>query len=145
MSSEEIIVKTKLGEYKVLKGLLYTKTDEWVKIEGNIATIGITDYAQKKLRFIVNIELPDIGYKVNEGDTIATLESVKTIADVYSPVNGEVIEVNEELPNTPDVINKDPYGNGWIVRIKILDDPKIYYDKLMKAEEYAEKIKAEEK
>ncbi len=145
MGSEEIIVKTKLGEYKIPKGLLYTKTDEWVKIKDDIAIVGITDYAQKKLRFVVNIELPNIGSKVNEGDTIATLESVKTIADVYSPVRGEVIEVNEELSDTPDIINKDPYGNGWIVKIKILDNPKAYYDKLMKAEEYAEKIRSEEK
>jgi len=142
--SQEVIVKTKLNEYKVLKDLMYTKTDEWVRFDGDVAIVGITDYAQKKLRFIVNIELPDVGARVSEGDTVATLESVKTIADVYSPVNGEVVAVNEELMDNPDLINKDPYGRGWIVKVRFEGSIGGYRSKLLSYEDYIRKIKEEE-
>lgn len=119
MVARSIVVKTKIGEYLVREDLHYTNTDEWIKFLGGIAVIGITDYAQKKLRHIVNIELPEVNREVREGEVIATLESVKAIADVYSPLDGVVVEVNEELRNSPDIINKDPYERGWIVKIKV--------------------------
>ncbi len=138
----DITVKTKLGEYLVKEGLHYTKSDEWVKIEGDIATLGITDYAQKKLRYVVSVELPEPGTKINEGDSVATLESVKSVEDVYSPISGEVAEVNEALIDTPDLINKDPYGDGWVVKIRVEETPDT--SKLLTPEAYAEKIRSEE-
>ncbi len=140
--SPDVTVKTKLGEYLVKEGLLYTKSDEWIKIEGDTLTMGITDYAQKKLRYIVSVELPEVGQEVKAGDSIATLESVKSIADAYSPVDGEVVEVNEALLDTPDLINKDPYGEGWLVKIKFKEPPNT--SELLTPEAYAEKIKSEE-
>ena len=138
----DITVKTKLGEYLVKEGLHYTKSDEWVKIEGDIATLGITDYAQKKLRYVVSVELPEPGTKINEGDSVATLESVKSVEDIYSPISGEVAEVNEALIDTPDLINKDPYGDGWVVKIRVEETPDT--SKLLTPEAYAEKIRSEE-
>jgi len=138
----DITVKTKLGEYLVKEGLHYTKSDEWVKIEGDIATLGITDYAQKKLRYVVSVELPEPGTKINEGDSVATLESVKSVEDIYSPISGEVAEVNEALIDTPDLINKDPYGDGWVVKIRVEGTPDT--SKLLTPEAYAEKIRSEE-
>ena len=136
----EIVVKTKLGEYIVRKDLMYTKTDEWVRREDDVIVIGITDYAQKKLKHIVNIELPEKGKEVKTGDAIATLESVKTVADVYTPASGVIIDVNEKLINTPDIINNDPYGEGWIVKIRISEEPK----ELLTPEDYVKKIEKEE-
>jgi len=139
---DDIVVKTKLGEYIVKEDLLYTKTDERVKIEGNIVTIGITDYAQKKLRYIVNVELPEEGAEVKAGSSIATLESVKTVADVYTPFNGKVIEANTALIDEPDLINKDPYGKGWIVKIEV--SGAISKEGLLTPQQYVDKIKKEE-
>jgi len=140
--SQDIKVKTKIGEYLVKAGLLYTETDEWVRVKDNIVTIGITDYAQKKLRYIVNVELTEPGTEVKAGESIAVLESVKTIADVYSPVDGKLIEVNESLRDNPDLINKDPYGEGWIAKIEITDS--LPRDKLLSPEAYAEHIRSKE-
>ncbi len=139
----DIVVKTKLGEYLVKDGLLYTKTDEWIKVEGDALVMGITDYAQKKLKYIVNVELPEQGTKVRKGESIVTLESVKSVADVYSPADAEVIEVNEELLDSPDLINKDPYGEGWILKLRTAEQldsstfltPSDYADKIRKEEE----------
>ncbi len=141
MSDHEIIVKTKLGEYSVPKNLLYTAKDEWVRIEGDTATLGITDYAQKKLKYIVNVELPEVGKKVKVDESVATLESVKAVAEVYTPVEGEIIEINEELTEKPDLINTDPYGRGWIVKLRT---SKIDEGKLLSPENYADKISKEE-
>lgn len=140
MSEEQIVVKTKLGEYLVRKDLLYTTKDEWVRVEEGVVTLGVTDYAQKKLKYIVNVELPEIGKKVGADDVVATLESVKAVAEVYSPIEGEVIEVNEELTEKPDLINTDPYGKGWIVKLKPSD---IDRSKLLSPEDYADKISKE--
>ncbi len=138
-----ITVKTKVGEYLVRDDLLYTKTDEWVKIENDLVTIGITDYAQKKLRYIVNVELPEKGAEVRAGEGVATIESVKTVADVYSPFDGEVVDVNEELVDSPDLINKDPYGKGWIVKVRVKGE--VRKENLLTPQQYAEKISKEEK
>jgi glycine cleavage system H protein len=140
MGEQQIIVKTKLGEYLVRKDLLYTAKDEWVRIEGDVVTLGITDYAQKKLKYIVNVELPEVGKKVGVDDAVATLESVKAVAEVYTPVEGDVIEVNEELTEKPDLINTDPYGRGWIVKLRVSGIDK---NKLLSPEDYADKISKE--
>jgi len=133
-------VKTKIGEYLVREDLSYTDTDEWIQVTGDVAVIGITDYAQKKLRHIVNVELPELGRELRKGEVVATLESVKAIADVYSPFDGVVVEVNEELKSYPDAINRDPYGRGWIVKLRITGA----LPKLMNSGEYLEYIKKRE-
>ena len=97
--------------------LLYTKDHEWIKIENGIATVGITDYAQGELGDIIFIELPEIGDSVQAADSIGTIEAVKTVADIYSPMNGEISEVNINLEDNPDSINTDPYDSGWIIKL----------------------------
>ena len=97
--------------------LLYTKDHEWIKIENGIATVGITDYAQGELGDIIFIELPEIGDSVQAEDSIGTIEAVKTVADIYSPMNGEISEVNMNLEDNPDSINTDPYDSGWIIKL----------------------------
>jgi len=135
----EIIVG---GKYKVLQDRYYTETDEWILVEGNVATVGITDYAQKKLRDIVGVELPEIGKEVVSGDAIAVVESVKAAADIYSPLSGKIIETNQRLLDSPELMNKDPYGNGWIFKIEISNKNEI--EKLLNAEKYSELIKEKE-
>ena len=132
----------KVKDYIVLTDRLYTETDEWIKVTDDIAVIGITDYAQKKLKDIVGIELPEVGKKVKKGEAIGVIESIKATADVYAPISGEVVEVNEKLLDSPELINNDPYGDGWIVKIKIEDKSEL--DKLLKPQEYANKIEKEE-
>lgn len=122
--------------------LKYSKEHEWVKLEGDIAIVGVTDFAQKQLTDIVFVELPEKGKKVEQGKQMAVIESVKSVSDVFSPVTGEVIEVNEELKDNPEVINRDPYGGGWIVKIKIDNEDEL--NSLMTAEEY-EKFTKESK
>ncbi len=121
--------------YKVIEGLYYTKNDEWIKVEGDIGTVGITDYAQDKLGDIVYLEDIEKGKKIKAGETLTTIESVKAASDIYAPVSGEVIEVNSEVIKEPSIINKDPYGKGWIAKIKIENPDEL--KELMKAEEYS--------
>lgn len=116
------------------ENLYYTKDHEWLKVEGEEAVVGITDFAQKQLGDIIYVDLPQVGKILEAHQTIGTVESVKSVSDVYSPVSGEVIEVNSELSKTPDLINKDPHGQGWIVRLKIKDKSEI--NNLMKAADY---------
>lgn len=100
--------------------LKYTKNDEWIRVEDGTGTIGITDHAQDQLSDIVFVEIVvSAGDKIEKGATIATLESVKAAADVYSPVSGEVVEVNEALPDSPELVNSDPYGEAWMIKIKV--------------------------
>ena len=104
------------------KELKYTKNDEWVRVEGDEGTIGITDYAQDQLSDIVFVEfLADIGDSLDKGETFATVESVKAAADIYMPVSGEVIAINEDLPDAPESVNSDPYGKAWMVKIQLSD------------------------
>ena len=117
--------------------LLYTETDEWVRVEGEVARVGITDYAQKMLRDVVGVELPRQGAKVKRGQSVAVIESIKATAEVYTPVTGTVVEVNERLRDEPELVNKDPYGGGWIVAVK-MDDPK-ELEQLLKPQEYVER------
>jgi len=106
---------------KIPNDLLYTETHEWVRVEDNQITIGITDYAQSQLKDVVYVELPEIGSIYKKGDPIGSVESVKTVSDIFSPVSGRVRETNIALKDQPDLINKDPYGKGWIVRMEVSD------------------------
>lgn len=114
--------------------LRYSNTHEWVRVEDNLATVGITDHAQSELGDIVYLELPKVGATVMAGDMFGTVESVKTVSDLTSPVSGEVVEVNEELPETPELVNEEPYGGGWMIIVK-LDTPGDV-DELMTADQY---------
>ena len=132
----------KVKDYLVPLDLYYTETDEWISIEGEIATVGITDYAQKKLKNIINVELPEKNRNVNKGESIGIVESIKAVADIYSPLTGVVVDVNEELLDKPELINHDPYGKGWIFKIKYSDKDEI--NELMTPEKYSDKISKEE-
>ena len=120
------------------EGLKYSKEHEWVLVEGTTATIGITEYAQEELGDIVFVELPEVGEKIVKDDPFGAVESVKAVSDIYAPVSGEVTETNEILPDNPETINDDPYGDGWMVRVELsdIDDLK----DLMDADEYAEYV-----
>ncbi len=119
--------------------LKYTKEHEWVRVKGNTATVGITDWAQEQLGDIVFVELPEEGEQVEKGDTFGVVESTKSVNDLYLPVSGHVVEVNDPLLDTPETINDDCYGEGWMIRIEITD--KVDLDDLMSAEEYEAFIK----
>ena len=117
------------------KELKYQKTDEWVKVEGGIATIGISDYAQDSLSDVVFVEYEvEAGDAVKVGATLATIESVKAAAEVVFPVSGTVVEVNEKLPDSPEVVNEDPYGKGWLCKVKLSKPEEL--DSLLDAEAY---------
>ncbi len=108
----------KANDYEVPEGLYYTKEHEWVKVEGDVCRIGVTDYAQKSLHEIVFVDLPKVGAKVSQSQTLGSVESVKAVADVFAPISGEVRETNMKLADTPELVNQQPYGDGWIVVIK---------------------------
>ena len=101
--------------------LQYTKDHEWVKIENGVATIGITDFAQGELGDIVFVELPEAGKSFNAGDAFGTIEAVKTVTDLFSPISGKIVAINEGLDNDPGKVNSDPYGDGWLVKIRLSD------------------------
>ena len=100
------------------ENLKYSEDHEWLKVEGNIGTEGITDYAQHELSDIVYVELPEVGREVSKGETIGTIEAVKTVADLYAVVGGRIVAVNENLKTHPELVNQDPYGEGWMVKIE---------------------------
>ncbi len=122
------------------ENLKYSKDHEWLRVEGDTAVIGITDYAQNELGDIVFVEVPTVGETLSQGDTLGTIEAVKTVADVYMPVDGEVLEVNPDLDATPELINQDPYGQGWIAKIKISNPDQL--NDLLTADQYKELINA---
>jgi glycine cleavage system H protein len=122
---------------KVLDGLKYTKQHEWIKIDGDIAIVGITDFAQHSLGDIVYLETKDVGEKVEMGESIGTIESVKAAEDIYSPIGGTIAEKNEELISSPEKINKDPYGS-WIIKLKNFNIEDL--NQLMSSEEYKQYI-----
>ena len=107
---------------EIPEGLIYTKEHEWIKVEGNDITVGITDYAQNALTDVVWGELPELGVSVKSMDSFANVESVKSVSEIYAPVSGEVIEINEDLEDAPETINTDPYGEGWICKMR-MDNP----------------------
>ena len=102
--------------------LRYTKDHEWIKLDGNVATIGITDYAQKELGDIVYVEVETVGQSLNAGDVFGTVEAVKTVSDLFLPVNGKITELNAALANSPESVNNDPYGEGWMIKMTV-DNP----------------------
>ena len=112
----------------------YTKDHEWIKVEGEQATVGITDFAQKQLGDVVYVEMPEKGTQLEFHQSLGVIESVKAVSDVYSPISGEVIELNSELDDSPELVNQNPHGKGWIIRIKIKDEAEL--QKLMSAAEY---------
>jgi glycine cleavage system H protein len=114
--------------------LKYTKDHEWIKIEGKIGTIGITDFAQKELGDIVYIEVESEGFEVEVGESFGTIEAVKTVSDLFMPVTGKILEFNEALEGEPELVNSDPYGDGWILKIELKEDASS--NELLSAEEY---------
>jgi glycine cleavage system H protein len=118
--------------------LKYTKDHEWAKVDGDVITVGITDYAQGELGDVVFVELPEVGDNVKKDDSFGTIEAVKAVADLFCPVTGEVVEINEELENDPEIVNKDPYGSGWMVKIKIAESGEL--DDLMDSAAYEKHI-----
>ncbi len=122
----------------VPQDLQYTKSHEWVRVEDDVVTVGITEHAQEELGDVVFVELPEEGDDIGAGDTFGTIESVKAVSDLYAPVGGEVVEVNGSLNDTPENVNEDPYGEGWIVKIRTSEEAD-----LLSAEEY-EKVVEEE-
>lgn len=122
----------------ILDELLYTKEHEWVKIEGNIATVGITDFAQSELGDIVFIEIESIGNSLNEGEIFGTVEAVKTVSDLFMPIKGKVIEMNTNLNDKPELVNTDAYNEGWMIKIELEDDDAA--TKLLDADAYRKLI-----
>lgn len=121
--------------------LKYTKTSEWVKVEGDQAKVGITDFAQHELTDIVYVEPPEVGSSVTKGEEFGVVESVKAAADFYAPLTGEIVDVNEKLNDSPELMNKEPYGDGWMVIIKMSDASEL--DSLLSKDAYIEHIKKE--
>jgi len=118
--------------------LRYAKSHEWVRVEGDVAVVGISDHAQHELTDIVYVEPPDVGDTVEAGKECAVVESVKAATDIYAPVSGEVIEANTALANAPELVNKDPYGQGWLFKVKMSDPAQA--DELLQPDEYANHI-----
>jgi glycine cleavage system H protein len=121
----------------------YTASHEWVRIDGETGTVGITDHAQKELGEIVYLELPEVGHVFNAEDEFGTVESVKAVSELFTPVSGEVVEVNKSAVAEPGIVNDDPYGDGWLIKVKLSTDEEA--GKLMTAERYAEYLREEEK
>jgi glycine cleavage system H protein len=135
-----IEVKAKGKTYLVATDRRYTESDEWALLESSgVIRVGITDYAQKELKDIVAVELPEIGRIVKKGEEIGVIDSVKATSPYYAPISGKIISVNKELEKSPELLNKDPYGAGWIVVIEPTSINE--YETLLKPEEYAEKLK----
>jgi glycine cleavage system H protein len=114
--------------------LKYTKDHEWIKLDGDTATVGITDFAQHELGDIVYVEVDTVGENLNHGDVFGTVEAVKTVSDLFMPVSGEILELNGALDGEPELVNKDPYGNGWMIKIKTANASE--YDSLLSAADY---------
>ncbi len=120
----------------------YSKEHEWIKMEGDRGTVGITDYAQKQLGDVVYVELPDVGAKFAANEVFGTIESVKAVSELFSPVGGEVVEVNQSVVDSPEMMNKDPHGNSWLMVIKVDDATEL--GKLLTASQYQELTEKEE-
>jgi glycine cleavage system H protein len=127
---------------KILPELRYTKEHEWVLLDDGVAVVGITDFAQSELGDIVFVELPSIGHRVKVMESFGSVESVKSVSDLYAPISGVVSDVNTRLGSNPDLVNSDPFGEGWMVRIEPADPSEI--DQLLSADQYAEYIGAEQ-
>ncbi len=122
--------------------LKYTKDHEWVSVDGDVATIGITDYAQHALGDVVFVELPNIGESFDAHDAFGSVESVKAVSEIFLPLGGEIVEINDDLNDTPEVVNDDAYGDAWLVKIKMDNSGEL--DELLSSEEYADFLESEE-
>ena len=127
---------------KLPEDLLYTDTHEWVRNEGGNATVGITDYAQSQLKDVVYVEMPEKGSRFKKGDSLGVVESVKTVADLYSPITGKIVETNKELKDHPQFVNEDPFGKGWIVKMEIENKEEL--KSLLSAKDYKGTLPEEE-
>jgi len=123
---------------EVREDLKYTDTHEWIKIEGDLVKVGITDHAQSELTDIVFVELPEVGTEVNKGDELCVVESVKSVSEIFAPVSGKIAKINIDLEETPETINESPYDEGWLVEIEFKDKSEI--DKLLSSEDYKRNI-----
>jgi len=123
---------------EVRDDLKYTETHEWLKLEGDKAKVGITDHAQSELTDIVFVEFPEIGKEVNKGDEICVVESVKSVSEIYAPVGGKIININKKLEDEPEIINKSPYDDGWLIELKIKDESQV--NNLLDAQAYKKLI-----
>ncbi|MDP4291358.1 MAG: glycine cleavage system protein GcvH [Bacteroidota bacterium] len=127
---------------KVLDNLRYTSEHEWLRVEGEEAYVGVTDFAQHELGDIVFVEVETVGEVLDKGDTFGTIEAVKTVSDMYMPISGEVLEFNDALVDKPELINQDPFGEGWVIKIRILNKSQV--DSLLSAEAYKQLTGANE-
>src|SRR5216117_2828451 len=124
---------------KIPADLKYAKSHEWVRVTGDVATVGITDHAQHELTDVVFVELPDVGRKIKAGEACAVVESVKTASDIYSPVSGEVVEVNKAVVDDPALVNSEPYGDAWFFKVRLANPAEL--NKLLTPEQYTAQIK----
>jgi len=131
-------------DYEIPDKLYYSKEHEWVRVEEKQVFVGITDYAEKQLHEIVYVEVPKVGTSIKQFQIMGTVESVKSVSDIFAPVSGKIIEVNNELSESPELLNQDPYGGGWIAKVSLTDFDKDL-EKLMSAQEYARYIESLEK
>ena len=122
--------------------LRYAKTHEWAALDGDVCTVGLTQFAVEQLTDIIYVELPDVGDPALDGDSFGEIESVKSVNDLYSPVNGEIIEVNDKLNNDPSIISKDPYGKGWLIKVRVPKGTTL--DHLMSHDDYQKQIASEQ-
>lgn len=129
-----------MADYEIPAGLRYSKEDEWARAESGRVTIGITDYAQGQLGDIVFVELPEVGRTVEKGEPFGVIESVKAVSDLYAPISGEIVEVNADLSERPEVVNEDCYGDGWMIAIAPEDDAEL--GGLLDADAYAEHVRS---
>jgi glycine cleavage system H protein len=120
----------------------YARSHEWVSIDGEVGTIGITDHAQKELGEIVYLELPEVGHVFNADEEFGTVESVKAVSELYVPVSGEVVDINKQAVAEPGIVNDDPFGDGWLIKVKLSTDDEV--SRLLSAEQYAEYLKEDE-
>ena len=120
------------------EGLKYSKEHEWVLVENDVVIIGITEFAQGELGDIVFVELPDVGEKISKDDPFGSLESVKAVSDIFAPISGSVVEINDDLKENPETVNEDPYGDGWMIKIQMTDMDEL--KDLMSSQDYAEFI-----
>jgi len=123
---------------EVRDDLKYTDTHEWLKLKGDTAIIGITDHAQTELTDIVFVELPEVGKEIKKGEELCVVESVKSVSEIYSPVSGKIVNVNEKLEDAPETVNEKPYGDGWLVELELKDKSEI--DVLIDAESYKKSL-----
>jgi glycine cleavage system H protein len=125
-------------QMNIPENLKYTKDHEWIKVDGELAIVGITDYAQGELGDIVFVEIETVGEHIDKGEVFGTIEAVKTVSDLFMPASGEVMELNENLNNAPELVNKDPFGEGWLIKIKLDNIDQL--DQLLSAVEYKKLI-----